>query len=146
MEDLPRLQSRADDGVTLIEVLITIVISGILFAGLLGGLAGMIKSSALHRRQADVGAVVRSGAETLKTAAYSSCLVAGFPNTYNSALSSVAHPPNVNAPTVVAVTGLDGATSLVGCPSDPNLQMVKLQATSTDGNTTEVLWVVKANR
>ena len=48
-----RLDPRADEGVTLIEVLITIVISGILFAGLLGGLAGMIKSSALHRRQAD---------------------------------------------------------------------------------------------
>ena len=128
------------------EVLIAVVITGILFAALLAGLAGMVKTSALHRRQADVGAVVRAGAETLKSTAYTSCVGPGLLSIYNTALSGVAHSADVGVPSVVAVTGLDGSSSLVGCATDPGIQMVKLQATSTDGQTSEALWVVKSNR
>jgi prepilin-type N-terminal cleavage/methylation domain-containing protein len=127
-----------DDGFTMVEVLVTIVILGILFAAVLGGLATLVTSSALHRRQADVGAVVRSAAEAVNAAPYEPCATA----TYSAALNGTSHPSNVGAPTLVAVTKIDGTA----CSSDPGMQMVQVQAVSTDGKTSERLWVVKANR
>ena len=115
-----------------------IVITGILFAALLAGLAGMIKTSALHRRQADVGTVVRTAAEAVKNAPYELCPSAS----YSAALTSATPPSGspVNVPTLVDVTNIDGSSRAGG---DNGLQRVQVAARSRDGKTSESLWIVK---
>jgi len=130
---------RSDSGATLIELLITIVITGILFAALLAGLGGMTKTSALHRRQADVGAVIRSAAEAVKNASYVSCPAGSYP-AYTAALAGVTLPGDVSTPVLVGVTKIDGTSCGAG---DGGLQRVEIKATSKDGLTSETLWVVK---
>ncbi|MDP9301138.1 MAG: type II secretion system GspH family protein, partial [Actinomycetota bacterium] len=56
----------AEEGFSLAEVLVTIVIVGVTFAALLGGLMTSISVSSLHRKQATADAVARSAAEWVK--------------------------------------------------------------------------------
>src|SRR6266705_290990 len=56
----------SEEGFSLAEVLVTIVIVGVTFAALLGGLLTSISVSALHRKQATADAVARSAAEWVK--------------------------------------------------------------------------------
>lgn len=118
------------------ELLIVITITGILFAALLAGLAAMIKSSALHRRQADVGAVVRTAAEKVKLTGYQPC--AGALAAYQGALNLLPAVSNVSTPTVDVVTSIDGGA----CTDSTRLQRIQVTATSQDGRTSETLWVV----
>lgn len=136
--------SRSDAGLTLVEVLVTIAIMATLFAAVLGGMATMVKTSALHRRQADVGAVVRTASEQIKAAPYVPCTTAGFPSQYTLAASTI---PTVQNPTVVGVFKVtDQTATLQGCSSDTGLQLVQVRASSIVAGTTEDLWIVKSNR
>jgi prepilin-type N-terminal cleavage/methylation domain-containing protein len=55
-----------EDGFTLVELMITIVIVGVAFAALLDGLVTSITVSTLHRNEATADAVARSAAEWVK--------------------------------------------------------------------------------
>lgn len=55
----------SDEGFSLIEVLISVVIAAIAFAALLGGLGTTVVASDVHRQQADVNSVLVSAAESL---------------------------------------------------------------------------------
>lgn len=56
---------RPEDGFTLIEVLIAVVIMGLAITVILGALGVLTKSAGLYRNQANVGTVLTNAAERL---------------------------------------------------------------------------------
>ena len=92
-------------GLTLVELLVTIAIMGIAFAVLVGGMGTAVLGSDLHRKQADAENILRSFAETVKSAAYVDCAqpsdyqrLFSAPAGYTAAVTGVEFaPPPFNA-------------------------------------------------
>ena len=59
--------SAGASGFTLVEVLVALMILGITFGAVLGGMATSINTSDLHRQQAQVQAVLASAVEKVKS-------------------------------------------------------------------------------
>lgn len=72
------LESQA--GLTLIEVLISVMILGIAFVAILGAMSTTIIGSALHRKQAAEQTIIRSYAEAVKSLPYQPCDPSKGPN------------------------------------------------------------------
>jgi prepilin-type N-terminal cleavage/methylation domain-containing protein len=125
---------RAEAGVTLIEVMVTIAIMGIGFTALLGCLAGTFTAGDQGRKVAVAQVVARKYADALGTATYVNCAVAGD---YAAALAS---PPTGFAVQVTGVEYWNGdatatfGTSQSGCSSagDQGAQRLNLRVTQTD--------------
>lgn len=141
-----------EDGFSLVEVLITIVIVGVTFAALLGGLITTITVSSLHRKQATADSVARSAAEWIKDGVqtpYANCAGVG---TYS--FSSLPHPAGYSV-AVQTVEYWDGAGALAGTPysldshlgsscpggGDKGLQRITIRV--SDGQVSESVQVVK---
>src|SRR3954465_13102523 len=62
----PPRTMQSEDGFSLAELLVTIVLVGVTFVAILTGLMTTIRASASHRTQATTDAVVRSAAEWVK--------------------------------------------------------------------------------
>jgi prepilin-type N-terminal cleavage/methylation domain-containing protein len=142
---------RGDAGVTLIELLVTVVILGVVFVAVLGGMATGMVVSDLHRKQATAETIIRSYAEAVKAASYTVCA-----GTAAYAASAVGYsvPTGLRPTYAVSVTAVKywqpgGSTgsfvsSLGTCPgSDNSLQSVALRVSSTDGRDSESMQVVK---
>jgi type II secretory pathway pseudopilin PulG len=141
------VDTQRDRGETLVELLVTLSIMGIAVVALVGGVAASIRMSDIHRRQATAGAFVREYAEALETsvAAHPSGydLVCTGSTTYQSPAIFTPSDANYNA----AVNGVlywNGTTFVSACTpgSDPGVQRVSLQVSSTDGRAVEKLDVV----
>jgi prepilin-type N-terminal cleavage/methylation domain-containing protein len=65
--------ARGDDGVTLIELVISIAILGIAFVAILGGMFTLQTSSTYHTRQADGANDIRQYAEVVSALPYQTC-------------------------------------------------------------------------
>ncbi|HVA09596.1 MAG TPA: prepilin-type N-terminal cleavage/methylation domain-containing protein [Acidimicrobiales bacterium] len=151
---------RSERGDTLIELLAAIVILGVTFAAILGGLATSALASGTHRKQADGDILLRSWAEAVEHAPYSqSCSVAG---SYSfSALGLKPLLPPATAPNKAeftlqdmrggaSITGVSDTTPFAGWLT-PNrkrcssavLQKITLTVVSADGRDTETVDVVK---
>ena len=141
----------SDAGFSLVEIMITVAIVGITFTAILGGLIASITVSALQRKEATADAIVRSAAEVVKDSdknPYKNC--AG-PSAYS--LSGLSVPSGFSAKiTDVQYWSWDGnpvpAGYAVGfkgsCPpSDNGIQQITIAATSTDGQATETVQVIK---
>jgi prepilin-type N-terminal cleavage/methylation domain-containing protein len=63
-------RARGETGLTLIEVLVTVVILGIAFVTVVGGMAVSIAGSDMHRKQAASQTVLRNLAEFMKAYEY----------------------------------------------------------------------------
>ncbi|HEY2666200.1 MAG TPA: prepilin-type N-terminal cleavage/methylation domain-containing protein [Actinomycetota bacterium] len=146
-----RARLRGDAGVTLVELLVTVVILGVVFVAILGGMATGMVVSDLHRKQATAETIIRSYAEAVKAASYTVCA-----GTAAYAASAVGYsvPAGLRPTYAVSVTAVrywqpGGSTgsftgSLGSCPgADNNLQAVTLRAVSTDGRDAETMQVVK---
>jgi prepilin-type N-terminal cleavage/methylation domain-containing protein len=128
-----------ESGVTLIELVVTVVIMGIAFVVIVGGMGTAILGADVQRQRAGADLAIRTAAETV---AYQECAASYSPPA--SAGFSV---------TVTRVTYWDAVTnsfvaSLPTCaenpPTDGGLQLVDLAVTSTTGRqTSETLQVVK---
>jgi prepilin-type N-terminal cleavage/methylation domain-containing protein len=141
---------RAEEGFSLAEILVTIVIVGITFTAILGALTTSITVSALQRKQATADTVARSAGEWVKDSVQNPYMNCPGNNTYS--LSGLSVPSDFS----VAITGVDywdgvgpsgGAYSPAfagSCPSpDKGLQRITIQATSSDGQATETVQVIK---
>lgn len=99
-------------GFTLVEVLVALMVLGITFGAVLGGMATSINTSDLHRQQAQVQAVLASAVEKVKSPETTRVPCADV-TTYQSAAASVAPPVPPSTPPwlieVVSVTYSNGA-------------------------------------
>jgi prepilin-type N-terminal cleavage/methylation domain-containing protein len=148
------LDPRLDDGFSLAELLITIVLVSITFVAILTGLTTTIRLSAVHRTQSTTDAVVRSAAEWVKDSAQTPYrATCNGPSMYS--LSGLAVPPGYSV-TISQVQYWDGAPAASGtynlsshmvnaCPggTDQGLQRITIAATSANGQASETVQVMK---
>jgi prepilin-type N-terminal cleavage/methylation domain-containing protein len=159
-----RARTDPEAGFSLPEVMITIVIVGIAFSAILGGLMTTITVSGLHRRQVTTDALARDAAEWVKDSVknpYANCAGSGtytftglpVPTDESGQLYSVqvrTAPPGVEY--------WDGATPTVGSPYSPSfpwtqgqcqsngdkgLQRITIVASSPDGQAIETVQILK---
>lgn len=138
---------RSESGATLIEILVAVVVIGVGFVAILGGLGTSFALSAFHREQARTEAEVRRYAEAVKVAAYS----ATCPATYTKVGIPFVDGADFTAdePVVVdyrsASTGGTTPCSTVTTPVDERpLQVVRLTVTSAkDSRAVETIDVIK---
>lgn len=93
-------RATGEAGLTLVELLVTIVIMGIAFAVLVGGLGTAVLGSDLHRKQAKVENLLRTFAETVKGSPYQDCATTDYagwsfptPAGYTAAVTKVEFAP-----------------------------------------------------
>jgi prepilin-type N-terminal cleavage/methylation domain-containing protein len=142
-----RQDIRSDAGFSLVEILVTIVIVGMTFTAILGGILASITASGLQRKQATADSLVRSAAELVKDSVsnpYSNCAGTG-----KYVLTGLSVPTGYS----VSVTGvkywsgnpqqLKPVPFNSSCPSDNGMQQITIVATSSDGQAAETVQVVK---
>lgn len=117
-----------DAGETLIELLVTIVVLGIITAGLSGALLTVNGTSQLHRQQALAQNALRSWAEQVGAAPYVACAAPSAFPAPNPAL------PAGLAASVQSVRYWNGTGFVTSCApaSDSGIQRVTLQITATN--------------
>lgn len=139
----------AEDGFSLAEILVTVVIVGITFTALLGGLATAITVSDYHRKQATADSLARDAAEWVKdsvSTVYSPCAGTGSyslagvatPSDYTIAVTSVEYWNGV-----VPSTSAYSPVFLGTCTTDQGLQRITITASSADGRAVETVQITK---
>jgi type II secretory pathway pseudopilin PulG len=139
-----RSAARADDGATLVETLVALVILGIAGVAILAGLQLSVMTSDIHRKQTSEGAYVRGYAEAIEkylatSANYVKCAGA---NAYSPATVGYTIPSGHSAQQAAAVP-LDGNGTALTCPGgDQGIQRLRLTVSSSDNRAVETLTVV----
>jgi type II secretory pathway pseudopilin PulG len=146
---------HSEDGFSLAELLVTIVLVSVTFVAILAGLMTTIRVSAVHRTQSTTDAVVRSAAEWVKDVSHNP-----YRTTCNGtsmySLSGLAMPTGYSA-SITNVEYWDGAApSPTGtytlsshiqpnCPAggDKGLQRITIVATSSNGQASETVQIIK---
>lgn len=140
---MSRIARRSEAGATLVEILVAVVILGVGFVAVLGGMGTSFALSAFHREQARTESEIRRYAEAMKAAPYagSSC-----PATYTKAGIGFAPGTGFTAAEPVVADHLDESSggSTACSTSTAKLQLVRLTVTSTnDARAVETIDVVK---
>jgi prepilin-type N-terminal cleavage/methylation domain-containing protein len=133
-----------DDGVTLIELLITLIVLSIAFLVILGGMTTAVVLSDLHRRQAKSETIVRQFAEAIKASSYENC---GTTSSYALVYSS----PDTRFTTSVTEVKIWSGTAFVsadvtpGCPTsiDSGIQLITLRVDLQSSRGIEEVSIVK---
>jgi prepilin-type N-terminal cleavage/methylation domain-containing protein len=143
-----------EDGFSLAELMVTIVIVGTVFAALLGGLMTSIRVSSQQQRQSIADAVARSAAEWVKDPVanpFQPCAVTG---TYS--LSGLSVPSGYSV-TITGVENWNPSTTSFSAPytldsnfqpsqsgcSDHGLQRITIAIRSTDSRASETVQAIK---
>jgi prepilin-type N-terminal cleavage/methylation domain-containing protein len=143
----------SEGGFSLAEILVTIAIVGITFTAILGGLMTSITTSAFQRKEATTDTVARSAAEWVKDSVenhYMNCpatySLAGLsvPSGFSVTITEVDYWNWSQPPPVPPVPASYAMPFQASCPSsDKGVQRITIVATSTDGQVTETVQVVK---
>jgi prepilin-type N-terminal cleavage/methylation domain-containing protein len=133
---------RSEAGLTLIELLVTVMVMGIAVVALVGGMGTSIIASDLHRKQAKAEAEVRRYAEAVKAEATctASCSTAYTATAvdYTPVAGHTAGTPTVRCHAV------DFTSSTSPCDTaSAGVQVVTLSVSSSDNEVTETIDVVK---
>lgn len=142
------MTESGDRGESLIELLISIVIMGLAFSALLGGLATALLGSDVHRKTSDAESVLLAASERVKAAAWVRCATK---SDINSIVSTTPRPTGWAAPTVVSVDYWNGTTFVTSpCSATSTgllaMQLIRLSTTSPDKRGTDALSFVKSYR
>jgi prepilin-type N-terminal cleavage/methylation domain-containing protein len=140
-----RVRADPEAGFSLVEILVTIVIVGMAFTAILGGMITSITVSDLHRNQATADTLARNAAESVKDSNVPYVPCAG-PNAYAPALPSGTSITKVEywngaAPTPATSYAVTFSPSCP--PQDQGLQRITITASS--GGATETVQVLKRN-
>jgi len=148
MDPLAHLRpvARSDDGSTLVETLVALVILSIAAVAILAGLQLSVLASDIHRKQTSDGAYVRGYAEAIEkylntTGNYVKCAGA---NAYSPVTVGYTLPSGHTAQQAEAepLAG-DGSVAGGACPGrDQGVQRLRLSVSSADGRATETLTIV----
>ena len=130
----------AQDGTTLIELLVTVMIISVSFVALLGGLWTAVVASTSNVKLATAEATVRAYGEFMKRATYANCATtyssSGFvvPTGYAASLTAITYwNPDASTPAFES-----------DCqPIDGGMQLLSLRVVSSDGRADETIQVVK---
>lgn len=129
-----------DEGTTLIEVLVAVVILGIAFVAILGSMTTFILASDIHRKQATAETVLRSYAEAVEGEPYTSDYLTNCSPGYSPAFPAPAgYTVSVTAVTYLSIATGDPAS----CPQGTTLQRVSLQVVSPNGHAIETVQILK---
>ena len=132
-----RRRLAAEDGLTLTELLVTIVVLGTGFVTILAGLTTTMRTTDLHHQQSRGEAIVREYAEAVDAAPYVSCAT-GYPAAYA--------PPAGWTASVTGVAYWDKSAKAFGATcAAGSVQLVSLSV-SHGADVTESLQVVKRQR
>jgi type II secretory pathway pseudopilin PulG len=132
---------RGDQGETLVEVTVSVILLGITVVALIGGLVTAVMMSDVHRKQARAQAYVRNFAEAiqqgvLSSGGYKPC---GQPADYLSAAPTAAGL----VPSVDPVEYWNGTSFVTTCGTDGGVQRLTLRVTVTgDSRVAESLQIV----
>jgi prepilin-type N-terminal cleavage/methylation domain-containing protein len=144
-----RQDIASDAGFSLVEIIITIAIVGVTFSAILGGLFASITVSALQRTEATADTVARSAAEVVKDSEHNPYFDCAGSGRYSLTGLSV---PSGFSVQITDVAYWDGSPVTAGyavgfqpnCPgSDHGIQRITISATSSDGQATETVQVIK---
>jgi type II secretory pathway pseudopilin PulG len=148
MHRLAHLRStgHSDDGATLVETLVAVVILGIAAVAILAGLQLSVTASDIHRKQSTGGAYVRSYAEAIEKHVstpgadnYEPCAV---PGAYNvSAVTDQLNLPPGYTANHGAATPLTSTGAGAACP-DKGVQRLQLTVRSSDDRAVETLIII----
>jgi prepilin-type N-terminal cleavage/methylation domain-containing protein len=146
-----RQEIDSDAGFSLVEIMIAVAIVGITFAAILGGLLSSITVSAFQRKEAIADSIVRSAAELVKASGqtpYKNCAKPGeyslkdlsVPSDFTVTITDVAYWSWDGQP----VPGNYSVGFTSSCPTPDNgIQRITISATSSDGQATETVQVIK---
>jgi prepilin-type N-terminal cleavage/methylation domain-containing protein len=126
-----------DRGITLLELLITMVLMSLAFAAVLGGMGLFLKAANNQRSMAGLDADIRTYAEALIASPYSDCADAA---TYESVMQELADSLDVTA--TVDVAFWDGnvpAAFSPACSTDLGVQQLTVTLRAGDGATTDLV-------
>lgn len=133
---------RSDEGETLLELLISIVILGVCVVAIGSSIALSILMSDVHRKQSVASEFLHNYAETIQASTYQPCT---GPIDYTSSLPV---PPNGGPWTITQknIQYWNGSSFQATCPgSDKGLQQVTLELQSHDNTVDERLDVIVRN-
>ena len=137
----PTRRGGAETGFTLVEAVIAIAIFGLAVAAILGALFTLVKSSTLHRTQAQANAVLSSAAAAIVDPTrnpYSGSCSPSLP-TYDPTMGVTLPNGWTNANVTAAVTGYNGS----GTCSGNAVQTVTITVAMPSGGGTWTLDAVK---
>jgi type II secretory pathway pseudopilin PulG len=134
-----------EQGETLLELLIAVVILGVVLVAVVGGFATGTITSDVHRKQSTAGAYAKDYAEAIQTAVTTGTV----PYTNCANTSTYATPAGFAAPSgyvksVVSVRYWSGSTWQATCsvPTDVGLQQLTVRVASADGRAAEQVALV----
>jgi type II secretory pathway pseudopilin PulG len=131
---------RSDEGETLLEIVIAIVVIGIVFSGFFAAYSTAAKTSTTHRTAAQADALLRNAAEATKAAVRDQCAddTASKPGaTYSATLPSAPSgwsaltvtPPDQTCPPIPTSSTCPPTTSASAASTIPCLKLVKFSIT-----------------
>jgi type II secretory pathway pseudopilin PulG len=126
-----------DEGVTLVELILTVAIMGIAVVTIVGGAMTSILDSDYNHKQADAANILQAYADSVAALAYQPCS-ASYAPAYT--------PPTGYTVGIVGTEYWDTVTSafIATCPAaDFGLERLTLQVASSDSRANEVLQVEK---
>ena len=125
----------------MLEVLIAVMVLGVAFVAILGGMGTSIISSELHRRQAIAETAIRRYAEAVKRADCSpSCPTS--PLSYTPASVGFSPMPSGFGADAATVVCLDSSNAVAPCPAS-GVVRVTVSLTSIDTRVDAALEVIK---
>jgi type II secretory pathway pseudopilin PulG len=140
-----------DEGETLLELVISVVILGISIVAILGGFATSIRMSDVHRKEANAGATVRDYGEWISNyvatsaSGYAACAQRGVSSPYApTAVGFTTTPANYTASvTDVSYWNANGTAFISTCPAtDQGVERLTLTVVSSDTRASESLSIV----
>lgn len=136
---------RREDGISLAEVLVAVVIMGLALVTIVTGFGTALLAANSHEGTTKADLVARAVAEAVQNAGYQAC--SSSPD-YSGALSAVTFPAGWGTSNVTALTvsGWNGgtATGFTACPAPDNkLEKVHIEVTAPGDRGARTLEIYK---